>query len=71
MVKFVAKLDHQAFDGQVCQQSLPLNAVWLSLATKLTFFSTKNNKIFVYFPQMSSNFHQFENDLNCKQQIKM
>ena len=27
--------------------------------------------IFQNFPQISLNFHQFDDDLNCKQQIKM
>ena len=70
MVNFVVKLDHEVFEGHVCQQTWPLNARWSRLATKLTILN-KNKIIAVKFSQISSNFHQFDDDLNCKPQIKM
>ena len=69
MFKFVAKLNHQAFNGQVCWKTWPWNARWLSLATNLTFFNQKIRN-FGHFPQISLNFIHIDVVLDCEPLIK-
>ena len=60
-IKFAAKLDHWASDGQICWQTWQLNAWWSSLAKNWTLLEQKNYVIF----------HHFDDHLNCKPQSKL
>ena len=58
-VKFVAKLNHRAFDGKVCWPTWPSNTLWWSLARnmniELDFYEEEKNINVVNFPQLSTN----------------